>query len=138
MFGIKLWQIRNVVKEEVDKALHNGEDNHAEKIALKKEIDGLKRNIAELEHKKSLEEREIEHLVKMKEEKIQIETEKKQLELQAEFDAKTMKLQSDYHEKVLKLLNDEHEKMQAIYKEIMTRLPNVNLAIRQENKGGGQ
>ncbi len=67
----------------------------------------------------------------MKEEKIAVETEKEKLRLQGEFDKKVMELQKDYHEKVLALLNKEHEKMQEIYEQIMTRLPNVNLAIRQ-------
>lgn len=126
----KLWQIRNVIHEEISKALGDTEALDTKK--LEKEIEDLKHNIRELEHKKSLEEREIEHLVKMKEEKIAIETEKKQLDLQAQFDKKVMDLQKDYHEKVMKMLADEHGKMQEIYKQIMVRLPNVNLAIRKE------
>lgn len=124
--------IRSIVKDELESAL--GESEHVDKKKLEKEIEDLKHTIRELEHKKSLEEREIEHLVKMKEEKIAIETEKKQLDLQGEFDKKVMALQKDYHEKVLALLNKEHEKMQEIYEQIMTRLPNVNLAIRKEVK----
>ena len=130
MFWPKLWQVRNVVRDEIKDAL--GQDETVDKRKLQKEIEDLKHNIRELEHKKSLEEREIEHLVRMKEEKIAIETEKKQLDLQGLFDKKVMDLQKDYHEKVLKMLADEHQKMQEIYKQIMTRLPNVNLAIRKE------
>jgi len=118
--------VRSILREEL------GESEHLDKKKLEKEIEDLKHNIRELEHKKSLEEREIEHLVKMKEEKIAIETEKKSLDLQAKFDQKVMELQKDYHEKVMKMLADEHAKMQEIYKQIMTRLPNVNLAIRKE------
>lgn len=122
--------IRNIIKQELESAL--GETEAVDKKKLEKEIEDLKHSIRELEHKKSLEEREIEHLVKMKEEKIAIETEKKQLDLQGEYDKKVMTLQKDYHEKVLKMLSDEHAKMQEIYKQIMIRLPNVNLAIRKE------
>ena len=124
--------VRAVVSEEVNRALGVGEDSIREARESRKEADKLRRDIAELEHKKSLEEREIEHLVKMKEEKIAIETEKKSLDLQAKFDQKVMDLQKDYHEKVMKMLADEHAKMQEIYKQIMVRLPNVNLAIRKE------
>ena len=135
MFAIpKLWQIRNIVKEEISNAL--GETETLDKKKLEKEIEDLKHNIRELEHKKSLEEREIEHLVKMKEEKIAIETEKKQLDLQGDFDKKVMTLQKDYHEKVLALLNKEHEKMQELYEQILVRLPNVNLAIHKSVKEG--
>jgi hypothetical protein len=122
--------IRTIVQEVFDDVL--GGDEGVDKKELEKEVEGLNHKIRELEHKKSLEEREIQHLVKMKEEKIAIETEKKQLDLQAMFDKKVMELQKDYHEKVMKMLADEHAKMQEIYKQIMTRLPNVNLAIRKE------
>lgn len=122
--------IRTIVQEVVEEAL--GGEEGIDKKELEKEIEDLNHKIRELEHKKSLEEREIQHLVKMKEEKIAIETEKKQLDLQALFDKKVMDLQKDYHEKVMKMLADEHAKMQEIYKQIMTRLPNVNLAIRKE------
>lgn len=130
MFGPSLSDIRRIVKEEIGAALPETDTVDAKE--LEKEIEDLKHSIRELEHKKSLEEREIKHLVKMKEEKIAIETEKKQLDLQGEFDKKVMTLQKDYHEKVMKMLADEHAKMQEIYKQIMTRLPNVNLAIRKE------
>lgn len=124
----------SITKADVRAAVQDvlGTEETVDKRKLQKEIEELKHSIRELEHKKSLEEREIEHLVKMKEEKIAIETEKKQLDLQAIFDKKVMELQKDYHEKVMKMLADEHAKMQEIYKQIMTRLPNVNLAIRKE------
>jgi hypothetical protein len=122
--------VRRIIHDELKSAL--GDTEAVDKKKLEKEIEDLKHSIRELEHKKSLEEREIEHLVKMKEEKIAIETEKKQLDLQATFDKKVMELQKDYHEKVMKMLADEHAKMQEIYKQIMTRLPNVNLAIRKD------
>jgi chromosome segregation ATPase len=105
-------------------------------IELEKEKESLKKDIRELEHKKSLEEREIEHLVKMKEEKIEIETEKEKLKLQADFDAKTMQLQTDYHERVLKLLDEARKEMKVIHTEILQRLPNVNMSIRQDNNKG--
>jgi hypothetical protein len=134
MFWPTLSEIKSVVRD----VLNDGEDNHAEKIKLTKEVDTLKRQITDLEHKKGLEEKEIEHLVKMKEEKIAIETQKKQLEIDAKYQAEVMKLQTDYHERVIKLLKDEHDKIQAIYSEIMRRLPNVNVALKGEIGNGSR
>lgn len=119
------------LKDAINDIFGSSDDNIKTRRALEKEVLDLKRSIAELEHKKMLEEKEISHLVKMKEEKIQIETEKKRLELQGNFDKKVMELQKDYHEKVLALLQEEHGKMEDIYQKIMDRLPNVNVTMKR-------
>lgn len=119
------------LKDSINEIFGTSEDNIKTRRTLEKEVVDLKRSIAELEHKKSLEEKEISHLVKMKEEKIQIETEKKRLELQGKFDEKVMNLQKDYHEKVLALLQEEHKKMEEIYSKIMERLPNINVSVKR-------
>jgi hypothetical protein len=135
MFGIpKLWQIRNIVKEEVSVALGTGEDSIKEVRLARAEADKLRREIADLEHKKGLEEKEITHLVKMKEEKILIDTKKKELELQERFMKDTAELQKKFHESTVALLEKHSEKFQHTYEEIMKRLPNVNVDI---TRGGG-
>lgn len=141
MFGPNLEEIKGAVTEAVteavEEALNNGEDSHATKLKLEKEVTDLKRQIAELEHKKGLEEKEIQHLVKMKEEKITIETKRKELELQERFMKDTAELQKKFHESTVALLEKHSEKFQKTYEEIMKRLPNVNMTIRQEQVGNG-
>lgn len=117
--------IRSIIREELENAV--GSSDSA--VKLSNEVEALKSQIRELEHKKQLEERELQHLVKMKEEKIAIETEKKHLDLQQEYDKKVMEMQKDYHERVLALLQKEHGQMKEVYEQIMARLPNVNMAI---------
>lgn len=93
------------------------------------DVSKLKRELKELELKKIMEQREIEHLVKLKEEKLNIEHEKKQVQLQAEFQKKEMKMQTEYHNKIMQAIEVAGKEQQEIYKEIMKRLPNVNVRL---------
>ena len=97
---------------------------------LKTEIEELKKELAELKLKKVMEEREIKHLVTLKQEKLEIEHEKKEIELQKQFQQKEMKLQTDYHDKIMVAINKAAADMNTTYKEIMKRLPNVNVELK--------
>lgn len=98
---------------------------------LKKEIRGLKDDLATLKTTKKMEEREIEHLVKMKEEKQVIEFEKKEVEQTKKYQDKEMELQKNYHDKVLTNINETHKDQKELYKEILKRLPDVNVEIKR-------
>ncbi|KKN43352.1 hypothetical protein LCGC14_0704090 [marine sediment metagenome] len=97
---------------------------------LKTEIEQLKKELAELKLKKVMEEREIKHLVTLKEEKLEIEHEKHEVELQKQYQQKEMTLQTQYHDKIMAALNKAADDMNATYKEIMKRLPNVNVELK--------
>lgn len=97
---------------------------------LKDEIEGLKKELAELKLKKIMEEREIKHLVTLKQEKLAIEFEKKEIVLQKEFQKKELDLQTSYHDKIMAAINTAKEEMNATYKEILKRLPNVNVELK--------
>lgn len=97
---------------------------------LKTEIEELKKELAELNLKKVMEEREIKHLVTLKEEKLEIEHQKKEVELQKQYQEKEMILQTQYHDKIMEALNKAADDMNATYKEIMKRLPNVNVELK--------
>ena len=97
---------------------------------LKTEIEQLKKELAELKLKKVMEEREIKHLVTLKEEKLNIEHEKKTVQLEKLFQEKEMVLQTNYHDKIMKAIETARTEMNATYKEIMKRLPNVNVELK--------
>lgn len=125
MFFISTNKLKKVLDEVI-----NDSSNGLETVKKKeREIDGLNRQIKELELKKELEEKEIRHLVKMKEEKNLIETQKKELELQGKFQKVEMELQTAYHEKVLKTIEESRKESRDLYTKIMERLPNVNVEI---------
>ena len=104
-------------------------DSDTKISTLKGEIQKLKDDLADLKTTKKMEEREIEHLVKMKEEKQEIEYKKKEGELTQKYNEKEMALQHEYHEKVLKNIEKANSDLKDLYKEIMVRLPNVNVEL---------
>ena len=130
-FRIDTSKLGQAVKDAVTEALNNQETRYKKAGDLEKEIAKLKEEKGDLELKKRMEQEEIKHLVKMKEEKQLIEATKKELELRAEYQKKEMALQTQYHEKQIEQIDDARTEMREIYKEIMERLPNVNMEIKR-------
>lgn len=124
MFGIS----KKEVKELLDEALGIKDG----KAVLSKQVAALKDELEELKLKKRMEETEIKHLVKLKEEKQEVEFQKQKNELEKTFNTKEMALQTKYHEQVMGVIQKEHEKLQALYKEIIGRLPDVNMTITKK------
>jgi hypothetical protein len=108
-----------------------------ERIDPTEEVSKLKRELKELELKKTMEERETEHLVKLKQEKLSIEFERKEIELQKKYQAKEMTLQTEYHNKIIAEIQKGREEQQKTYAEIMKRLPNVNMRITDKTEKTG-
>lgn len=131
MFGPTLIQIKESVEEVFRRVLDIGEGSVKKIQELKVEIRELREEKEDLVFKKKMEEKEIVHLVKMKEEKIAMETQRKEIELTKQFQEKEMVLQKDYHEKVMTTIEDSRREIRDIYGEIMKRLPNVNMSIKQ-------
>lgn len=132
MFGPSIDTITEAIEDVIRKVLDIGEGSVKKIQELKAEIRELREEKEDLEFKKKMEEKEIAHLVKMKEEKIQMETEKKEIELIKDFQKKEMALQTEYFDKVMETVKEGHKKMEDIYGEILRRLPNVNMSIRQD------
>ncbi len=98
-------------------------------IGPAEDISKLKKELKELELKKTMEQREIEHLVRLKEEKLTVEFERKEVGLQKDFQAKEMVMQTQYHDKIMGAIEKARKEQQDTYKEIMKRLPNVNVRL---------
>ena len=103
-------------------------------VGPKEEIPKLKRELAELKLQKTMDERDIKHLVKLQQEKHEVEHQKKEVELQKQFQAKEMALQTKYHTDIVAKIEEFAKEQRTTYSEIMKRLPNVNMSIKQQNK----
>lgn len=115
----------------LEKALNKVLGKEKDSAALKLEITKLKEELENLKLQKKMEETEIKHLVKMKEEKQAIELEKAMNAQTKDFNKKEMDLQTKYHEKIMVVLEEGSKKLQDIYKEILGRLPNVNVEMKR-------
>lgn len=122
----------DTLKRILNEVVNGNDDSRSQSQSLRKEKSDLEHRIRELEHKKELEEKELTHLVKMKEEKQFIEAQKKEIELQKKFNEKEMTLQTEYHKKNLDIISKEHADIKEIYKQIMERLPNVNVEVKRK------
>jgi len=120
------------LKKVIEETLGIGDSQEMTIKSLERDIKNLTREKAEIEFKKTLEEKELTHLVKMKEEKILIETQKKEIDLSKKFQEKEMELQKEYFEKVMGAVKDGQKKMEDIYTKILDRLPNVNMNISKK------
>ena len=123
MFGIK-----KAVKDAINEVMSKDKDATAMKLEIKK----LKEELEDLKLQKKMEETEIKHLVKCKEEKAAIDAERQKNELAKTFNEKEMALQTKYHDKVMGVIENEHKKIQELYKEILGRLPDVNMTITKK------
>lgn len=135
--GVKsLDEIKESVINAVKNALKSFKDEDAEVIGLTASINDLKKNLRttkdeleDVKSKKKIELMEIEHLVKMKEEKNAIELEKKIVAMQKEFNEKEVQLLKNHQEKTLEMIATTKREFNDLYKEILSRLPNINATV---------
>lgn len=103
-----------------------------ELVGPKEAVPKLKRELEELKLQKDISERDIKHLVTLKEEKLEIDHQKKEVQLEKKFQEKEMKMQTEYHDKIMATIEKARKEQQDTYKEIMKRLPNVNMRIEDK------
>ena len=101
------------------------------KKQLEKDISKLTLELNEIKHQKKIEEEDLKHMVKMKEEALNIKFQKKELELQQKHDSEVATVKDEYRDKIETRLEQEGEKMLDMYKQVLDRLPNVNLEMRK-------
>jgi len=86
-----------------------------------------------LKTKREIEEEKIAHKIKMREEQVDINYQRKEHEILSATDKRVAKVKDDYRDKVEKQLEKRGNELKEMYIEILNRLPDVNLAIKQKN-----
>lgn len=99
---------------------------------LKDEKDSLNRELASLKNDKKIAEEDIKHMVKMKEEKNALEFERKVLDNERVKEAAIAKVKDEYRDKLEKRLELEVTNIKEMYGQILERLPNVSMRIKEE------
>ena len=122
------------------------EELQAERDNLRKVVRGLKDDVLEQESKKKMEIEEIKHLNRLAQEKRDIELEREKTKLQVEYNKKyenlfidtavaAEKRMKEYHEKIVSTLETHNKDMRevttSVYKDIIARLPNVNVTMKR-------
>lgn len=112
------------------------EDAIKTRDALQKEVSGLKLQVEELRSKKKIEEEDIMHMIKMREEALAIEKQRFELQMTQEKDAAIASVKDAYREKLEGWLIDKNKESDNRFEQILERLPNVNMSIKQDSRRG--
>lgn len=106
------------------------EDLKSEHDLKEKEVKRLKEELEELNLKKKMSEEDIKHMVKIDQERRDIEYQKKVMELEVKKNAEIERVRNDYRDKTEKQLETQVANMKEMYKEILGRLPDVNVRLK--------
>ncbi len=108
-----------------------------ERSRLLDENDELKTDNKRLSKKRQIEQEEVAHKLKMREEQVDMDAEKRIAEAERKAakdrDDGIAKVKDKYRDKLENQLEKRGDEMKEMYKEILTRLPDVNLAIKQKS-----
>jgi hypothetical protein len=122
------------------------DDLIAERDELRKTLRKLKDEVLEEQSKKKMEIEEIKHLNRLAQEKRDIELDREKLKVQREYADKTEKQElanrdalnermKEYHAKIVQTLENHNKDMRevttSVYKDIIARLPNVNVTMKR-------
>ena len=107
-----------------------------ERHSLLDENEGLKVKNKQLSQTKQMEEEMVAHKLKMREESVTLDADKRVSEAERkaakEKDDGIAKVKDKYRDKLENQLEKRGDEMKEMYSEILTRLPDVNLAIKQK------
>lgn len=102
--------------------------------ALKQDKTKLKEEVTQLELDAKIADEDIKHMIKMKTESMELDFKKREVESDAKKATEIATVKDNYQAKVEKQLVAEGTKMEKMYGQILERLPNVTLAMKQNDK----
>lgn len=100
--------------------------------SLEKDKTSLKKELEELKLKKKIEEEDIKHMVRINNERKDIELEKEKIELERKSANEVAVVKDQYRDKTEKQLEKQLSDMRGMYGEILARLPNYNVKVKEE------
>ena len=112
---------------------HIIDENARLKTSLSEQLSDAKDKLSDLKREHKHSEEDVAHLLKIRESQLEITFEKKTVELQATQATAIATVKDEYRDKVEKQLNAETQRITDMYSEVLERLPNVNLAIKQSS-----
>lgn len=105
--------------------------------SLLEQNDELKVENKKLSQKKQMEDEMVAHKLKMREESVKLDADKRVSESERKSakqkDDGIAKVKDEYRDKLENQLEKRGDEMKEMYSEILTRLPDVNLAIKQKS-----
>ena len=107
---------------------------HEERDALLEQVNELKAEAKALKQNRKIEEEQIAHKIAMREGDLEIAQKKAIADIERKADERVAKVKDEYRDKLEKQLATRGDELKEMYKEILARLPDVNLAIEQRSE----
>ncbi len=108
------------------------DDNARLKTSLAAELTDAKDKLSDLKREHKHSEEDVAHLVKIKESKLDLAYDKKVIELERTSASQVASVKDTYRDKLENHLKGETTRITEMYGQILERLPNVSLAIKQQ------
>lgn len=122
--GKNLIEKLRIVDRDKESLIKTNEQLAKEAADLRLEVQGLKT-------KRKIEEEDIKHMLKMKEEALAIEKQKFELATEKAKNAEVAQVKDNYRDKLEAFLVQKNNEGDKRFAEILERLPNVTMAIKQ-------
>lgn len=134
MFNLQ-WHKRreNQLRAQIDILEERIVELRGERERLFDENHNLKTENKTLKVKRQIDEEQIAHKIKMREEQVDLDYKKKLQAAEAKKQEDVAKVKDEYRDKLENELVKRGDELKEMYKEILERLPNVNMAIRQKS-----
>ena len=134
MFNLQ-WHKRreNQLRAQIDILEERIVELRGERERLFDENHNLKTENKTLKVKRQIDEEQIAHKIKMREEQVDLDYKKKLQAAEAKKQEDVAKVKDEYRDKLENELKKRGDELKEMYKQILERLPNVNMAIRQKS-----
>jgi len=97
---------------------------------LEQERDKLKECLSDLRLEKKTTEEDIKHMVRITDERREIQMERERVAMQKELQEGIAEVKDKYRDKMEDNLKEQLDQMGVMYKDILARLPNVNVRLK--------
>jgi hypothetical protein len=111
-------------------AVKRAETLEGENETLRQQIAEAKGQLADLKATKQAEENEIKHGLKMERERMDLEKQKHEAKCEREKESAIALVKDQYRDKMENELREQIKRGESLYKEILGRLPDVNVKLR--------
>jgi len=103
---------------------------------LQDSISKLTSDLKQLKSTRKIEEEDLAHMIKMKTERQELAYDRKVMDMEKTHQDYVAKLKVQHNAEMNERLKKESEQMMSMYKDVLSRLPNINASLKLKNGSG--
>lgn len=125
---------KKALLEKIGELSEEVDELREERADLKDELRETNGELKEVKKQKKIEEEVIQHQIRQHMEKLDLQFDRRCVEKDGETQKKIADVKDQYRDKLEKQLEKRGDEIRTMYKEILERLPNVNMEITESRK----